>query len=134
MNKTQLTNIVRIWQGRLNLDYWDIDLVFDGDTEKLAESDTESPFAQIHTSSQYEIAKIIFRRDWPDWDNYTANRHVVHELMHCHLRDMETYWDVVDGQMHRDVAAVAMEAYRHWQENAIEKISKALVDNWGSVS
>jgi hypothetical protein len=56
---------------------------------------------------------------------------IAHELLHCHTRDAENVIEGLDGQIHRDALAQVEQRHEHAIEQAIERLSHALVRGIG---
>lgn len=85
MTKAKLIKLVTHWVNVLSLTEWEIDLLFDKDTEEEINGS-----AQIAMHTLYKTAKISFASDqWRNWDEKFANEIIVHELVHVILHPLD---------------------------------------------
>ncbi len=120
MNERSIRSIVSKWQKILSLDNWQIAVDFEGECLEAN--------ARIWISGDYDRARITIEPKWREWDPQMANETMVHELLHCTMRDMDFVFDcMLDGQMHRDVLESAIRTYRHAQERLIDNMSQVMV-------
>ncbi len=139
MTEQGLRDLVALWQNRLGLDHWTI-------VVKIAEPEVDGRACvmKVHRSVYYDQATItvhpaaIGKGELPDSiekdildqaDDHTAlyEGDIVHELLHCCLRDLMEAGDLVTDQLHRDARTVWDEAWRRAEEATVERLAKALV-------
>jgi hypothetical protein len=136
LTEEDIAECVELWQQRLHLTEWEIQIDFDSHCEESAAMD-------ISKTWDYNIARLRLGPNWREWsqDNCTLDdddaivhrsldRLVVHELLHLLFREMDfaTTQRMLEDHLHRDVEAVADKAYEHAQENVIECLARVLVD------
>lgn len=135
MTEHKLRQLVSKWANRLGLDRWDLHVeitTLDDDTS-----------AETRRSPQYDSATIRFQpwmaghgdppTGWPGapWDDTEIEKTVVHELLHCSMRDIKhAACDILDGQLHRDVEKVWERGVYTAEEKVVSRLADALVDNW----
>ena len=127
------------WQERLGLTGWRIDVV-------AGKLDDLKSRAEIGKSRDYDRATLHIA-EWMlkgeqlpgtcfEHTKITATdveEAIVHELLHCVTRDMQRVaFDVIDGQLHRDVDTVFVKAFTRAEEHAIDALAIALVKAWES--
>lgn len=139
MTEARLRRLVHTWAGRLGLEKWRI-LV------EIEAHDDGTCSASTHRSRTYDAATIVFQpwivgrqpppTDWPGraWtSDDEIERTVVHELLHCCLRDCrEAALGPVDGQIHRDAFNVFEAGWRYAEEQVVDRLANALVDAWAA--
>ena len=90
MTKPQLERILRTWQRRLKLEHWDIKIDWNNPADDGAIADNER-------MNKYDDSIIRLSRTWPSWDSTYAAATIVHELLHCHDRDLQEAMKALDG-------------------------------------
>lgn len=125
MTQRELEAILRLWQGRLGLERWELKVEWD----KPAGEDFE---AQIFCSADYDSARIRFEPEWSKWTREHAHKVIVHELLHALHRDIDNVLSGLDGQLHRDAQNVVEWQYRHALEGMIERLALRLVEISGA--
>lgn len=122
LSEERIGELVRIWAARLGLSEWRIAVSFD-------DGEDEDCYAETKPSAHYEIAEIVFHRArMAKLENKRQiEETVVHELLHCSHRDVESIVDLLDGQLHRDVETVVTESFRHHVETFIDRTARQLV-------
>jgi hypothetical protein len=125
------------WQQRLGLESWRIDVVAGKLDDPLSRAEIgksrDYDRATLHIAEWmlkgeslpqtcFEHTKIVAR---------DIEEAIVHELLHLVTRDMERVaFDVIDGQLHRDVDIVFARAFTRAQEHAVDALAVALVRAW----
>ncbi len=139
MDEQALRDLVTLWQNRLGLDHWEVVVKF-----AEPELDGRTCVMKVDRSHYYDHATITvhpaaigkgelpasIERDILDQaSDHTAfyERTIVHELLHCCLRDLMEAGELVGDQLHRDVRAVWDEAWRRAEEATVERLAKALI-------
>lgn len=128
-DKDRLERIISAWRERLGLLHWRWEIEWDYD----AEDEDDKDEASVWRPKNYNDAKFRFKDGWHELGNKKLNQLVVHEWLHPATRDIEGFWDQIDGMLHRDVEQVAMEIFKHSLENFIDQLSWSIVDNWGII-
>lgn len=131
MTDRDLRHLLSVWQERLGLDLWRIEL--------RVGCELETSFMEIHRQSSYERA-IVYYQPWLldgelpdsvidfDLTDGVVEEKLVHELLHCHTIGMvAVVRDDIDGQMHRDVETVMLAAFSREEERCVDKLAQALV-------
>ena len=90
MTRAGLEKIVRTWQKRLRLDHWDIKVDFTTPAE-------DGSIAENSRMNKYDDAIIRLHPDWQMWDAKFTAENMVHELLHCHDRDLQEALKNLDG-------------------------------------
>lgn len=139
MTEKKIRELFKVWQHRLGLDLWEIDI-------KIEQPDPLSSMIQIRRSASYNRA-VVSIPPWlletpcvppPEMLDYEITPMrieacVVHELLHCvrhHSHAMVV--DRLDGLLHRDVYTVVTGEWDSIQELEIENLAVALVKSWPS--
>lgn len=134
MTKQEILVCVSEWQSRLGLDQWLIEVRFE-------EPESLTSAMECHRSSQYEQAALIIKPELIDWempenwcgptfDSFFLEKSIVHELLHCHTRDIRSVEDMYEEQLHRDVLSVVEAAYIRAEEQLVDRLAVALVRAW----
>lgn len=129
LTRKDIETIVSTWQERLNMKHWTITVVWDEKTD----ADTSEAHATAWRSKSYDEATFHFNPEFDSWDRQKANVVSVHELLHCLGRDVESFWDAIEGQLHKDVDSVAMKIFEHNLEGFIDRLAYRLVEIGGPV-
>lgn len=137
MTEKTLREMFKLWQGRLNLDHWTLEV-------KIGGCEGKSSFMEVSRSYDYDRASIHVQpwlltgeppEDISDIDltlKFVEER-VVHELLHLHMREMMfVVYKLLDCQLHRDVDKLLLTAFDHAEEGAVDRLSQTMIDRWGS--
>lgn len=138
MTKAKVEKLTRQWAKRLGLDHWKIIVRFDAPAGKLDEEDA----AASDVADDYDLVTLYFQ-PWlssgpypqtpqgPDWDDHQVEVTIVHELLHCALRDVKMAalapMEEVLGKEAYEVFKVAIE---RTHEQTVERLAQALVEEW----
>lgn len=121
MTKAQVERIVRLWQGRLGLERWDVKV----DWSKPC---ADENVAEAERSQFYDSATLRLEPGWSKWTADYAEQAMVHELLHlCHRDTDQAFYDV-DGQLQRDAWVMAERRYRQSMEGFIDRLASRLVE------
>lgn len=115
-----------MWQTRLGLSAWDVEVDWD-------KSATEGSDASTWRSDDYDRATVAFADGWESWSREFLNRIVAHELLHLLVRDVDLVVDALDGLLHRDVFSQVENRYAHESEGLVDRLSYRLVEIGGCV-
>lgn len=136
MTEAQLRSLLTQWVKRLGLDRWDLEL-------RIEECEDSGALMEAERSVTYERSVIrcqpwVLTGEIPDdvmQLELTPQRIeacLVHELLHCHTRDMSNLADAVVGQLHRDAYSIFDSAVRRAEEQLVDRLAVALVDAFSS--
>lgn len=135
MTEKKLRELFSLWQNRLGLDRWRVVVEIGGVT-------IDGAYMQCVRSVSYRRARIhvqpwVLTNDIPEGlivQDFTPKEiecAVVHELLHCPTLPLAAMvQDDLDGMLHRDVQAVFEASFHRAEENFIEDLALALVENW----
>jgi len=134
MTREEIIALTSEWQARLGLDQWMIDVRFE-------EPEEETAAMECHRSSQYEQATLVVKPDLVDWakpeewfgpelDDFFLEKSIVHELLHCHTRDIRRVEDTFEEKLHKDVYEVVEASYVRAEEQLVDRLAVALVRAW----
>lgn len=123
MTEAQTRDLVRIWQIRLGLESWTLVVRFDDEP-----NEEEDCYAFCRPSKHFDDATLIFyRMRMQTLSKRKTEETVVHELLHCVHRDVESIVDLLEDVAHRDAVSVLTEAYEHSVEQFIDRQARVLV-------
>lgn len=88
MTQKQIERLVKDWQKRLRLDHWEIRIDWNSQAASIAENER---------SNFYDSAIIRLGTAWPTWSADYAEQTIVHELLHCHDRDLQQAVKALEG-------------------------------------
>ena len=127
--RQRLARIIAAWAGRLRLDAWDLEVLWDEEPE-----DPEA-LASVSPSDLYDQAQLRFRRDWMTHSNHELNRIVVHELMHVLFRDLGNAARSihVTGCTTADARALWHDRCNDAEEGLIDRLANRFVELAGEV-
>lgn len=125
MSKREIEAAVRAWQRRLGLEGWEI--TFDWSARQ---NDAD---ASVWRARDYDRATLWFSPEFLSWDRRRGEIHVVHELLHLMLRDLELIVELAEAHVHPAALGVLRDAHMHHVEQAIERLAIRLVDLEASV-
>lgn len=129
---------VNKWVDLLRMESYDIEVVWPEDYVRWPETDDGWPnfkegkhdYAATFRSKNYESARLYFNEDLLKRiaDDRRIEATVVHELLHVFCKDVENVFDLIDGQLHRDVDSVVLESFGNANESVIDRLAHRLVD------
>lgn len=140
MTQASVREMFETWQHRLGLSHWHIEITFE---DMPSDGSGEVVLMEVHLSSKYDRANIKVQPwavtgKWPDtideprgvdYDLYIEIK-VVHELLHCHMRDMR----FSDSEIETMLAPAANEVYQgvrsRDEEQVVDRLAHALVKSW----
>jgi hypothetical protein len=125
MTAKQLQKLVRVWQGRLGLQAWDIKVSFVPTSFCSCAEDAE---ATTWRQNDYDRAVIFPNTDWTSWDDDRLSRLMVHELMHLVTRDLDRVIASVEEQVHPDAWRMVNTRYDHEIEGVVDRLANRIVD------
>lgn len=145
MNATTLTNLLETWKSRLGMQDW-VTLIKMSDDPHVGErpvlmSVNKSRFYKQATITlhngvfQPELLPPSIDKDIYElsgvaaWERYIEAQ-IVHELLHCSLRDLTFASDLVRDQVATPVAEVWDGAWSRAEEEAVDRMATALVASW----
>lgn len=118
MTERQLINIGKQWQQRL-LPHWEIEWSvrpIDDDSNAICRWSTNYNEADIHLKPGIDALGVV-----------EVHRIVVHELLHCVLRDLLMSASQTGPVMNSDHRSAYEQRLDHEQEQAIETLAHVLV-------
>lgn len=124
MTRAQAERIIRVWQERLGLERWSVEVKWD---EPAPEGDN----ARTWRSDWYENARMYFAEDWPSWTRERFEQTTIHELLHLLHRGIDEAWHDLDGQLHRDAWSVADKRYMQEMEGFIDRLASRMLEVGG---
>jgi hypothetical protein len=137
MNEDKLKALFTLWQKRLGLGEWDI-------TINVMEFEPASNVMRCSQATNYNVA-VIKVQPWvltanPPEDylggevkitTQSIEKGVVHELLHCSLKRLLYWEDMLDGQLHRDATTILEKAYDQALEASVDHLAVSLVKSFG---
>lgn len=128
MTQTQIEKRLRRWQTVLNLNHWEIST----ELVEIAGQDEDAAAAVIR-SDDYDRAVIQVAR--PHLEDEDAQRQLdislCHELMHIHMRDLDTLVDsLLFRQSSQDAASAMHPNWLHLREGLVDRLARVLVNNY----
>jgi hypothetical protein len=117
VSKAQIERVVRLWQERLGLERWKLEL--------RVSAEPMDGFGEFDVSSQYEVATITVASGLsPEQVEQT----VVHELLHLMCRDLDAVVEDARGQLHPQASVQVEKRYEHEIEGFVERLALRLVE------
>ena len=141
LERAILNEHVTVWKQRLGLGRWTIAVKFE--PQNIIGNDGGGSAAQCHRHDQYDRAVISFSPfltgdgDWPEcleqtiWSDDTEHFMeciVVHELLHCVMRDIMTASEHVDFEIAGPSKRIWDSAWKVAEEQTVDRLAHALVD------
>lgn len=124
MTRAQAERIIRVWQERLGLERWSVEVLWD---EPAPEGDN----ARTWRSDWYENARVYFNAEWPSWDRERFEQTAVHELLHLLHRGVDETWRDLENQLHRDAWSMADARYMQEMEGFIDRLASRVLEVGG---
>lgn len=121
MTRIQTERLLRLWQHRLGLERWEIDVAWDQPT-------AEDAHAQMVRSTTYETATLHLAEDFKSWSDLKMNQILVHELLHCSTRDLDQVHASSEEWLPDHAWRLLDERYGFELEQAIDKLAARLVE------
>lgn len=143
MTRAEFEVVLRLWQRRLGLDHWEIELSWEWgkrpDDKPDVDGDEHPPpncDASTYRARDYDTATVYLHPvDAETWSPRKAHATVVHELLHLVTRDVEFVLDQLDAVgLARDVDELLVRGHRHAVEGAIDRLAHRFVDLAGDVT
>lgn len=129
MNQKTIDDLVEWWKPRLGLTHWDISVVWGTELADYWQDAPANAHASIWRSKAYDEAKLYVNpKDYKDWSMKDANRHIVHELLHLIMREVEFVGDQADGYLNKEVAEMFDISFHHAIEGAVDRLAMRFVD------
>lgn len=126
LTRDDIETIIREWQTRLNLSHWRIKIDWESAPPEEADADFDA-------SEWYDTATIRIRKDYETWDRREANVTVVHELIHCTMRDMRTAISSIQSKFSKATWEILDGWISAGEERAVEHLAQVLVNLGGVV-
>lgn len=120
--ETDPVPIVRVWQDRLGLERWKIDV--------KVSAEPLGGFADVQASSQYDFATVTFAAGIAD---EVAEQTVVHELLHLLLRDLDAAMEDARSQLHPQASLQVEKRYEFAQEGFVDRLAARIVEFGGAL-
>ncbi|SRR6266404_6373538 len=131
MTRRALEKAVRLWQGRLGLEGWDLAVSW-GKDPVTGEGCSEDADATTWRSNTYDRAVVYPSPDkFPNWTADFAHKVIVHELLHLVTRDVDRTVASIEGQVHPDVYRMIDKRYDHEIEGVVDRLAVRLVEIGG---
>ena len=126
MTKREAERVLRVWQERLALDGWDIDLEFDVELDGTRDAEIEWPWS-------YDHATLRLGPQAREWDDQQGQEVIVHELLHLITRDLAVSvadsWAYASEREKRHVR----DRFNHELEGIVDRLAVRLVRLGGLV-
>ncbi|MEK6273221.1 MAG: hypothetical protein AABM42_11345 [Actinomycetota bacterium] len=140
LTREQLEDKLAVWQQRLDLLHWDLEFDFDRSVDADDEDDAGTIAVVDAQDRVYDRARIRLARGWEAWPadawgtlgELTADYCLLHELVHCLLRDCDrAAMHLTADHLHRDSAQLRDTVYHEARERAVDHLARALLNGWG---
>jgi len=125
MTRREFKRVFNVWFKILRLTHWEI--YFDWDTEP----ENDIALASIAMEDDYDIAHLRLADGWKEWDEYTLNRVIIHELLHLHFRDYDELLDTAVRTLSADAKDLIRKQAHHEVEGLIDRLAHSFVDAHG---
>lgn len=130
MTEAKLRKYLREWQPRLGLAHWDIRL-------EIGVTAAEHG-AQCDRSEFYDEAIITFSEqvlagnfeDHKPIDDFWYEKAIVHELLHCSMRDMVYAPAVVNHRLRKPERKALQIAIQRAEEQLVDRLAENLVKSY----
>lgn len=121
MTHEEVRALTRLWQERLGLGHWRLELHF------VESNEISGRAAQCVVHDDYERAIVTFSNEVAQWEPGYCEELVVHELVHVLLDPLEVAAGDARAQLHPDAQALAEKQLLHALERATERLAWSLV-------
>lgn len=142
MTARELERRVRLWQRRLGLEHWELEV----NTEEPAAG--AFTIASIDRSRCYHHAVMRFGAGWGDWSSSgpaeAAERvpdpdephqmpargldhYICHELCHLHLHDLQAAAHAPEDEMGKEAARLQWDRLEDHVERTVDELARAFV-------
>lgn len=136
MTEKRLRELCSLWQERLGLDRWRLELRVEACDDVGSYMECERSIA--HDRANITVAPwLLGRGEVPDCvlirkvTDDLIEATLVHELLHCVVADMTAVVrDDLAGFLHRDVHAQVENAFGRAEEHTVDRLAEALVRSW----
>lgn len=138
VTEERLHELFKLWQTRLGLDLWHIEV-------RIENPKSPTSMMDVRKSTAYSRA-IVRVPQWildggpiPDGildvtiDDKFIEQCIIHELLHCQRRETGALvFDRLEGLLHRDVYSVVTGSFDAAEELEIENLAASLAEAFGS--
>jgi hypothetical protein len=138
MNKDKLQALFDLWQKRLGLETWDIQLKFDQTSDGKLETVMECCRSEHYDEATIVIQPYVLRGKVPDGvDTHREltdkfiEKEVVHELLHCVTRDFCYCTTSFEKWIPPVAIDAAQEVIERADEQMVDRLATALVRSFG---
>lgn len=125
----QLVELVELYQRRLGLEHWRIEVDLETPPADPASS------AEVDRFLDYPTARIRFNAAWPvtpadRWGDFglSIDEIVAHELAHLLLQPIDRVVDHTFEQLGGQAGAIAAAAYKSALEQSVDAVARVLVE------
>lgn len=134
LTREQLERVLSVWQERLRLGHWDIQIRWHlrpgQNPDGTGEAD-EGIDAEIRIHDYHDQASIRLAEGWEKWDLKMANHTIVHELLH--IFEHQTKYPMEKWFQNTRAEEYAWDLYVRGAENWVDRLALILVDLAGVV-
>ncbi len=126
MTLEELSERVAYWCGQLQLDPWHVSVSV---TDTPHGNQKDSVNASVGTAKSYLYAEIEFAEAWIESDpsNYDRDQTIVHELLHCLFRDLDSAAEAPFALLGPIIEDANEARYDHEQEQLIDRLAHVIV-------
>ena len=127
LSRDELERILAVWQHRLRLDHWRIEIAWD---RPLDDDDAEG---EVQCAEHCDSATVRLATGCTGWTRARASAVVVHELVHVVCRDMDALVDAAKLAMGDQTHVLFADRYEHETEGVVERLATVLAELAGTV-
>jgi hypothetical protein len=121
----ELKRVLRVWLKRMKLQHWQFTL---GDEEPSAPTDE----AEVVMCANYDAATLRLRDSWRDWDADTLNEVILHELVHCTLKDFQFAAMSVSDKLGAEAKEMYLGRLTHELEHTTDTLTMIMLKSFGN--
>lgn len=133
MTEQEIRDLGQQWIYRLGLQNWKIEFPFGNELREYwkDQGDMRDSHAGCWRAKHYNEAKVYVNADeYEGWSAEEAVGHIVHELVHVLMRDVEYVLDMIEDSMPKDTMSIVDQVYIHHVEGAVDNIARLFIKAW----
>lgn len=130
MTEAKLRKYLKEWQPRLGLGHWDINLeVGELSPEHGAQCDRSHYYDEATITIAIKTLKDEFA-DYKPLDNFWWEKAIVHELLHCALRDFAYLPEIINHRLKKSDRKALSAAMTKAEEGIVDRMAEHLVRSY----
>jgi hypothetical protein len=130
LTEAKLRKYLKEWQPRLGLGHWNIKIEF-GDVE--AGNGAQCERSEFYDEATILVSDRVVGEDFSDHkpiDDFWFEKAIVHELLHCTMRDIVYVPAVINHALKKTERKALQAALQRAEEATVDRLAEDLVKSW----